>query len=271
MTSARILWNCGTSPRNWARSKLACQKTAPRQIETAAIKLTKPVAAAVPPIAPGQYVRLAIRDTGSGMTDTIITRIFEPFFTTKPEGQGTGLGLATSARIIKKIGGHIAVESAVGTGTTFYLYFPPAVAGPAAGAAESQPEPASRGTEMILLVDENPVIREMAAMMLESEGYPVLTVATGEEAQRVLVEKSAQIKLLLCNVVMPRMGGQELAAAVRRSYPRLKILFASGFEKHPSKIKRDLAALGEVIQTPYIATVLTSAVRKVLDEPARPA
>ena len=237
------------------------------QIETALVQLAEPVAAR-PPIAPGCYVQLAIRDTGSGMTDAVKARIFEPFFTTKPAGQGTGLGLPTSARIIEKVGGHIAVESAVGTGTTFQLYFPSGTTGRAAGPVGSRPELAERGSETILFVDDNPVIREMAALMLESAGYAVIAAANGEEALAVLGEKAAQIKLLVSNIVMPKIGGVELAAAVQRSYPWLKILFTSGYEKRAAEAKGIRTPPGGFLQKPYTATALTSAIRKILDEPA---
>ena len=241
------------------------------QIATTAVKLAEPVASAIPPIAPGQYVRLDIRDTGSGMTDAVKAQIFEPFFTTKPAGQGTGLGLATSARIIQKFGGHIAVESAVGAGTTFQLYFPTATDGTAAGPVEQPAEPAARGSETILFVEDNEVIREMASLMLESEGYQVITAADGEDALRVLVQKAAGINLLISNIVMPKMGGAKLIAAVQRDYPRLKILITSGYEKNTAESQGILTALGGFLQKPYTATSLANAVRKILDEPARPA
>jgi len=235
------------------------------RIETANITLKEPVAAVGAQIIPGNYALLTVSDTGSGMSDEVKARIFEPFFTTKPVGQGTGLGLATSYGIIRQCGGYIVVESAVGQGTTFRIYLPEMTETARATGIAPQAELA-RGTETILLVDDDTTVREITTQMLEEAGYRVFTATNGEQALHQLQDRAAEIQLIISNVVMPKMGGQELANAVQRDYPGLKVLFTSGYSTGTAEACGALNPGVAFIQKPYTAVTLSRAVRKILTE-----
>ena len=236
------------------------------QIETANVTL-QPGPASDAGIAPDDYVMLTIRDTGSGMTDEVKAHLFEPFFTTKAVGEGTGLGLATSYGIVKQSGGHITVESAVGKGTTFRIYLPQIAAETAVVTGATPVGNLKRGTETILLVDDDQIVREMAVLMLSQSGYRVLTATNGEKALHLLQEKAGQIQLIISNLNMPKMGGRELAEALQRDYPELKILLTSGYSAGTAEASGILKPGVVFLQKPYTATALASAIRKLLDEP----
>ena len=236
------------------------------RIETANITLKEPVAAVGSQITPGNYVVLTVSDTGSGMTGEVKARIFEPFFTTKPVGQGTGLGLAISYGIIQQSGGHIVVESAVGKGTTFRIYLPEMTETASVATGAAPQTELARGTETILLVDDDTAVREITTQMLEEAGYRVLTAATGEQALQQLQEKITEIQLIVSDVVMPKMGGQELANAGQRDHPGLKVLFTSGYSAGTAEACGALNPGVAFIQKPYTAITLSKAVRKILDK-----
>ncbi|HEY2365613.1 MAG TPA: response regulator, partial [Polyangiaceae bacterium] len=180
-------------------------------IETANVELDATYAAAHAGVEPGSYVMLAISDTGSGMSAETQARIFEPFFTTKEKDKGTGLGLSTVFGIVKQSGGHIWLYSEEGRGTTFKLYFPRVDA----VATRLSPQPARdalpRGTETILLVEDDDSVRKVVALVLQRQGYHVLVAQTGGDALILCERHTATIHLLLTDVVMPRMGGVEVA------------------------------------------------------------
>jgi PAS domain S-box-containing protein len=181
-------------------------------------------------VSPGDYVLLTISDSGIGMTEATQARIFEPFFTTKEIGKGTGLGLAICYGIIRQAGGHIWVYSEIGQGTTFKIYLPRVHDATDTVVAKVERAVVPTGTETVLLVEDEPLVRELANKMLLELGYTVLTAVDGVEAWRILQSAiGATIDLLITDVVMPQMGGKALTEQVLRGYPRIKVLFISGY------------------------------------------
>ena len=176
---------------------------------------------------PGPYMLLAVSDTGCGMDTDIVNRVFEPFFTTKEPGKGTGLGLSMVFGIVRDSGGHISVESSVGRGTTFYLYFPkveaavdPVLAGDA---------PALEGRETILVVEDQTDLRELITAWLLEHGYEVLDACDGSHALDVCASSDRTIDVVLTDVVMPRMSGPELVARLTKDHPGLRVIYMSGY------------------------------------------
>jgi PAS domain S-box-containing protein len=214
----------------------------------------------------GDYVMLSVADTGTGMTDEVKKRLFEAFFTTKPKGKGTGLGLATCHTIVQQSGGHISVESAVGKGTTFKVYFP-RVDQQLDGAprlAQSQPLP--RGTETLLVVEDEPSVRHLAHDVLESQGYQVLRAANGQHALHVAREhKGRPISLVITDVIMPVMGGKAMAEWLKATYPDIKILFTSGYTDDAIARHGVLDPAVEFLPKPYTPLTLVRKVREMLD------
>ncbi|MBM3716947.1 MAG: response regulator, partial [Actinobacteria bacterium] len=219
---------------------------------------------------PGEYVTLTVTDTGAGMTDETKAHLFEPFFTTKGVGQGTGLGLATCYGIIQQSGGFITVDSEVGRGSAFRIYLPRTE-----GAARPDDESAPSaellgGREALLVVEDEPAVRELAVTTLREQGYRVDEAGTGDEAlQRLQQNGDRHLDLLLTDVVMPQMSGKELADHLRRRYPRAKVLFMSGYTDeaivHHGVLQPGIAFL----QKPFTGRALLAKVREVLDQ--RPA
>jgi signal transduction histidine kinase len=219
----------------------------------------------VPGIVPGNYVLLAISDSGTGMPEEVKAHLFEPFFTTKPPGKGTGLGLATCFGIAKQSGAHIAVESELGKGTTFRFYFPQ-VQDPVEPVQAAGPGvPAAGGSETVLLVEDEPMVRELAAMTLRERGYTVVEAGDGEEGLRVAQQHQGKIDLVLTDVVMPAMGGKEMAVALRASRPDLKILFTSGYSEEVIGEHGVIRRGKHFLQKPFLAASLARHVREVLD------
>jgi two-component system, cell cycle sensor histidine kinase and response regulator CckA len=236
-------------------------------LETASVQLDEGYAAAHPPLQPGRYVMLAVSDTGIGMNEETQQRIFEPFFTTKPEGQGTGLGLSTVYGIVKQSGGYIWVYSEPGRGTTFKVYLPrvdePAEAAPA-GAA---PAEAPRGHETILLVEDTATLQEVIRETLEESGYTVLLASNGEEALALAREREGPIHLLLTDVVMPKLGGGDLAKLLLALRPEIRVLYMSGYT---SGAISHHGVLGEgvmLLEKPFTGDKLARVVREALDRP----
>jgi CheY-like chemotaxis protein len=235
-------------------------------LETADVLLDQQYASRFADLKPGEYVMLAISDTGAGMTDAVKARIFEPFFTTKEIGKGTGLGLATCHGIIKQSDGHINVYSEPGRGATFKIYLPRVCleAKPRDPPLKSPGLP--RGTETILLVEDDPALRQMAATLLSRLGYSVLTAGNGIEALNITHDQhTGHIDLLFTDVVMPHMSGKELADRIRALYPRTKILFTSAYTEtaflHQGVLNPGIALL----QKPFTPSSLAAKVREVLD------
>ena len=235
------------------------------RIETANVVLDSEYPRTHSDIAPGEYVMLAVSDSGTGMSEEVKTRIFEPFFTTKERGKGSGLGLATCYGIVKQAGGHIAVYSEEGNGTTFKVYL--LRRGELAESALRGPRKTpTHGVESILLVEDEPAVRRVTAHMLEAQGYRVVSVATAEEALRVIEDGREPLHLLLTDVVLAKgMSGRELAERVRALRPTLKVLFATGYTSD-AIILHDLLEQGvTLIQKPFTSELLGHKVREVLD------
>jgi PAS domain S-box-containing protein len=235
------------------------------RIETANVVLDSEYPRKHSDVTPGEYVMLAVSDSGMGMSEEVKTRIFEPFFTTKERGKGSGLGLATCYGIVKQAGGHIAVYSKEGLGTTFRVYLPRR--GELAESAPSRRRKTpTHGVESILLVEDEPAVRRVTAHMLEAQGYRVISVASGEEALRVIEDEREPLHLLLTDVVLAKgMSGRELAERVRALRPTLKVLFVTGYTSD-AIILHDLLEQGlTLIQKPFTSELLGHKVREVLD------
>jgi CheY-like chemotaxis protein len=214
-------------------------------------------------VRPGPYVRVTVRDSGTGMDEFTRSHLFEPFFTTKAMDKGTGLGLATVEGIILQSGGHIDVESAPGLGTVFYIYLPAVKAQPETREAPAAAESA-RGTETILLVEDQPAVRQLAALFLQAYGYRAVQASGGEEA---LSHCAAQpIDLLLTDVVMPQMSGTELATRVRTLQPSVKVLFMSGHSEEVLAGHTNGRSRPPLIQKPFTLQALAAKVREVLED-----
>ncbi len=238
-------------------------------IETADTELDEDYARQHHGVIPGRYVMLAVSDTGVGMDATVRQEIFEPFFTTKEVGRGTGLGLATCYGIIKQHGGHIWVYSELGRGTTFKIYLPRVDETPdslmLSGAGAALP----RGDERVLLVEDETLVRELAATALHQQGYTVLTAASGEEALRIAQDAGdAPIDLLITDVVMPGMGGKALADQVSQLYPGIRVLFISGYATDAITQHGQLSPGVHFLSKPFSRAAIARKVRAVLDAEA---
>ena len=219
-----------------------------------------------PDMGAGDYVMLAIADTGTGMSEEVKAHLFEPFFTTKPSGKGTGLGLATCFGIVKQNTGHINVHSELGSGTTFKIYFPQVQSAIEPLRVRNQPTGVAGGNETVLLVEDEPVVRELAVATLREKGYTVVEAGNGEEGLRLAQQHDGKIDLVLTDVVMPVMGGKEMADALRTSHPDTKVLFTSGYTEdalgHHGVLRPGILFLPK----PYLTATLARKVREVLDE-----
>jgi two-component system, cell cycle sensor histidine kinase and response regulator CckA len=214
----------------------------------------------------GDYTMLSVSDTGTGMTEEVKARLFEAFFTTKPVGKGTGLGLATCQTIVQQCGGHIEAQSELGKGTAFKIYFP-RVEQPADIAAKPlETGPHLRGTETLLLVEDDPSVRHLACSILESQGYNVLRANNGQDALHVAREHTGSpIRLVITDVIMPQMGGKVMAEWLKTTYPELKILFTSGYTDDAIALHVVLEAGFAFLSKPYTPATLTRKVRAMLD------
>ena len=240
-------------------------------LETASVTLGPDDVGRYPELKPGGYVMLAISDTGRGMSEGVKARAFEPFFTTKDIGQGTGLGLSTCYGIIKQSGGHINVYSEPGRGTTFKIYLPQVASLPQVPVERLESPQLPRGTETILLVEDDPALREMAAALLRRLGYTVLAAANGVEALSLKQQRdTGHVDLLLTDVVMPHMSGKELADRVRALYPHTRILFTSAYTENAIAQQGALDKGVALLQKPFTPSALARKVREALDALAAP-
>ena len=217
-----------------------------------------------PPMTPGNYVLLSVTDTGHGMDEKTKAHIFEPFFTTKEIGKGTGLGLATVYGIVKQSGGFIWVESAVGRGTTFEIYLPASSKTVAEAEAESRSIPAPRGNETILVVEDEPGVRELACTFLKAGGYSVLEAKDGVHALELFAEHASAIQLVLADMIMPRMTGTDLAFELRSRRPGIRILFMTGYADFSENNDESSLAPDSVLQKPFSSTSLLEKIREAL-------
>ncbi|MFB3120540.1 MAG: ATP-binding protein, partial [Stenotrophomonas maltophilia] len=218
-------------------------------------------------VSPGRHVMLVVSDTGMGISKEVLDHIFEPFFTTKDVGKGTGLGLATCYAIVQQSGGHIEVCSESGQGTSFKVYLPVTKE-----TYEAQPKivdssSSPRGKETVLLAEDEPLVRSMAATVLRDRGYEVLEASNGEEALRTVEKHGGEgIELLLTDVVMPQMGGPELAEKLHATHPNIKVLFTSGYAGDSLSELDALPTGTEFLPKPYMPETLAVKVREVLNQ-----
>jgi CheY-like chemotaxis protein len=218
---------------------------------------------------PGNYVMLSVTDTGTGMTDEVKAHLFEAFFTTKASGKGTGLGLSTCQTIVQQCGGHISIDSELGKGTTFKIYFPRVEQPLDVVVRRVQTGPLPRGTETLLVVEDESSVRHLACGVLEAQGYEVLSALNGQEALRVAREhKGAPIRLVITDVIMPLMGGKVMAEWLQTTYPDLKILFTSGYTDDAISHHGVLDAGVKFLSKPYTPATLARKVRAMLDNEA---
>jgi PAS domain S-box-containing protein len=239
------------------------------RITTENIEIDRALSARHPELAPGSYVRFTISDTGHGIDADTLGRIFEPFFTTKARDKGTGLGLSTVYGIVKQSEGYVFCESEVGRGTAFRVYLPrvegvaPVSVRPAPLAGEIR-----GGTETVLVVED--AVRSLAARALDAAGYRVLTAIDGVDALRTSAAWSAPIDLVLTDVVMPRMGGDELATRLAEFRPESRVLFMSGYTGSIFRRDGHSEPQPHFVEKPFRVDDLLRKVRAMLDEPVAP-
>ncbi len=213
----------------------------------------------------GRFVALSVADTGTGIPADIRSQVFDPFFTTKPKGQGTGLGLSTAYGMVTQFGGHMTLASQVGHGTTVTCYFPleegavSKVVAPAAHAVDA------KGREMVLIVEDEPMVRDVARATLARQGYDVVTATNGVEGLTLAEELGDRLSLIVTDVVMPQMGGWEMAERIKRDKPSMKILFTSGYNEEIANVQGRVAEAVDFLPKPYLPAALAQRVRQALD------
>jgi CheY-like chemotaxis protein len=215
---------------------------------------------------PGTYIRIEVKDRGSGMAQETLDRLFEPFFTTKPKGQGTGLGLATVYGIVKQNDGYISVDSEPGKGSAFKIYLPRFGGDALKPAAEGMVQMHKGRGELVLLVEDEAAILTVGKAMLERLGYAVVTAGTPAEALRQADAHAEKIRLLITDVIMPGMNGLDLARKIHETNPGLKCLFTSGYTADVIAHHGVLDEGVQFIQKPFSLRALASKVHQALTE-----
>lgn len=233
-------------------------------IETGNVTLDEIYCSQNPDVAPGPYVMLAVSDTGTGMDSETVKRIFEPFFTTKAVGKGTGLGLAMCFGIVKQNHGHISVYSEPGHGTTFRIYLPASGALPTATREIAPVAVIPRGSETILFVEDDPMIRQTVATILTDCGYHVHEADNGESALVQARSMNQPIDLLITDMVMPKMGGRELAEQLRKERPSMRVIYTSGYTEPTITSQELLRGDAAFIAKPYSTDALMRKLRSVM-------
>jgi signal transduction histidine kinase len=236
-------------------------------IETANVELDNAYAREHVSVRPGSFVMLAVSDTGCGMDRETQARIFEPFFTTKEPGKGTGLGLSTVYGIVKQSDGNIWVYSEPGRGTTFKIYLPRVEGAVEAVEPGLAPTRAVRGSETVLLVEDENAVRALIRSTLQANGYTVLEAHHGKHAIQIYEQHKGPIHLLVTDVVMPEMSGRELAEHLKTSRPNMKVLFMSGYTDKAIVNHGELDPDTAFLQKPFTPDALARMVREVLDSP----
>jgi CheY-like chemotaxis protein len=248
-----------------ARDAMAGVAQAKLTIELSNVTLDAKAASLREEMVAGEYVQLAVTDNGSGMTPEVKARIFEPFFTTKPQGQGTGLGLATCQGIVKQSGGYLAVNSEVGVGTTFKVLLPRVNEEAEVVTHNAETFETQTGTGTVLLVEDEPMLREPGLTVLAELGYDVLCAENGRDALRVLAaHPERKIDLLFTDVVMPEMGGKELAENIRAQHPETPVVFCSGYTEDAVFHNGSLEPGVFFLQKPYTISGIAQKLSEVL-------
>jgi two-component system cell cycle sensor histidine kinase/response regulator CckA len=235
-------------------------------IEMANVELDENYARSHINVKPGCYVMLSVSDTGCGMPPEIREKIFEPFFTTKEKGKGTGLGLSTVYGIVKQSEGDVWVYSEPGQGTTFKIYLPRVEEEASTLPHGDDKDSLPRGRETVLLVEDELSVRGLAVQVLRENGYNLLEAANGIEALRMAQEYAGEIHLLLTDVVMPQMGGKELADRLKPLRPDIKVLFTSGYTDNAIVHHGVLEPGIDFLLKPFSPAALAQKVREVLDK-----
>ncbi len=236
-------------------------------VRTLNVELNDAEAAKRSPMLPGRYVLLSVSDTGQGMDEETKTHIFEPFFTTKEVGKGTGLGLATVYGIVKQTGGFVWVESAIHKGTTFEIYLPETTEGITRAETETKPSAMPRGSETILVVEDESGVRHLACEFLKVSGYSVLEAKDGVDALEIAARHKGKIHLLLSDMVMPKMSGPELAERLKTVRAHIKVLFMSGYSEYASGSNQPSTQIA-ILQKPFSVSSLVQQIREALAEPS---
>jgi two-component system, cell cycle sensor histidine kinase and response regulator CckA len=213
---------------------------------------------------PGRYVSLQVRDTGVGMDEQTIARIFEPFFTTKPPGQGTGLGLSTAYGIVKQSGGYIAVDSVIGSGTTFTILLPRVFEESEVVTPAAQDAPATQSRGTVLLVEDEAAVREATKRMLRKFGFTVIEAKHGRDALLLWDEHGSSVDVVLTDVVMPAMGGAELARTLRALRPDLRVVFMSGYTQGTLELSSMDETATRFLPKPFTADQLVGTLRELI-------
>jgi PAS domain S-box-containing protein len=234
------------------------------RIETANREFTGPPHGLESAILPGSYVLLTVIDTGTGMDAETLRNLFEPFFTTKEPGKGTGLGLATVYGIVKQSGGFIYADSAPGAGSRFRIYLPAVLSSVAAGETTATTLPPTRGEGTILLVEDEEAVRRLTRRVLEGAGYRVLEASNGAKALALSQGWTDELDLVITDVIMPGMSGQQLSTRLRQQRPSLKILYVSGYTDDAILQHGDLLPNTSFLQKPFSPASLTQRVRELL-------
>ncbi|MEA2761867.1 MAG: two-component system, cell cycle sensor histidine kinase and response regulator CckA, partial [Gemmatimonadaceae bacterium] len=238
-------------------------------IETKNVELDETYTSEHAPVVAGRYVMLAVSDTGVGMNADTREHAFDPFFTTKDPGKGTGLGLATVYGIVKQSGGYVWIYSEPNAGTALKLYFPEVSAATAFGAGpEYQPalKAPNRGSETILLVEDEEAVRGLACRILERQGYRVIAAQHGRDAMEIASKETGHIDLVLTDVVMPGMNGRGLVERLAGIRPTIKSLYMSGYTDDDIIRRGFIEPSKSFLQKPFTSEALLQTVRKVLDE-----
>ena len=232
-------------------------------LRTSSVMVDAGLAARNPGASPGPHVVLTVADTGEGMDAATLRRIFEPFFTTKARGHGTGLGLATCQGVVRQSGGFIVVESAPGEGTAFHVHLP-AVDAPATE-QERRENPARRGTETILLIEDDDSVRAVTARILQQRGYRVASTGTAEQAVARCAEHHDAIALVLSDVILRDATGPEVVAKLHERWPHLAVLFMSGYTDRDDLHGALADGRASFLQKPFTPDALARKVREALD------
>ena len=238
-------------------------------IDTSDITLDAAFCTLQPLARPGEYVMLAVTDSGTGMDAATLDRIFEPFFTTKEMGKGTGLGLATVYGIVRQHGGFLNVYSEPGVGSTFRVYLPISTTATPSRDSVEETGPVAGGTETILVAEDHEALRQLAQETLTALGYNVLLAADGQQALQEF-QRSPGTNLVLLDVVLPKLSGPEVYAKLQETHPSLPVIFATGYSPDLAVIQKVQQQGFPVLQKPYSSRSLARAVRKTLDSQVRP-